>query len=100
MEQIFGEIQDEHDDENLTEKKISDTEFLFSGRLEIDYLNNEYELNIPEGDYSTLSGYIVTTLEDIPEEGSMFNIGNFEVKVMKATDKRLELLRIKVIKPQ
>jgi putative hemolysin len=56
MEQIFGEIEDEHDVEEMIEKKINDTEFVFSARLEITYLNEEYSLNIPEGDYHTLSG--------------------------------------------
>ena len=97
MEEIFGEIQDEHDDENLTEKKISDVEFTFSGRLEVDHLNNEYSLQIPEGEYSTLSGYIISGFEDIPEAGTSIDLDRFHIKVLKATDKRIELVRLKVL---
>ena len=70
LEEIFGEIEDEHDDGEYIEVQVSDMEFVFSGRLEINYLNEKYEqLHIPEGDYQTLSGYIVMTLGDIPEQG-------------------------------
>jgi putative hemolysin len=98
MEQIFGEIKDEHDEENLMEKKLSDVEYVFSGRLEIDYLNNEYQLGIPEGEYTTLSGYIISGFEDIPEAGTAIDLDDrFHVKIMKATDKRIELVRLKVL---
>src|SRR5687768_1953845 len=69
-EEIFGEIEDEHDQEQYTEEMISDTEYLFSGRLEIDYLNEKYpDLKFPHGEYETLSGYIVMTSGTIPESG-------------------------------
>ena len=97
MEEIFGEIKDEHDEENLTEKVISSAEFIFSGRLEVDYLNNEHQLRIPVGEYTTLSGYIVSKFEDIPEAGTSIDIDTFHIKVMKATDKRIELVKLKVI---
>jgi CBS domain containing-hemolysin-like protein len=97
MEEIFGEIEDEHDVEDLTEKKINDKEYIFSGRLEVDYLNEEYALDIPEGEYETLSGYIVTRNEDIPEQGEAIRIDNFEIKIVKATDKRIMLVQIKVL---
>lgn len=101
MEQIFGEIEDEHDTEELTEKKISDKEFIFSGRLEIDYLNNEYGLQIPEGEYTTLSGYIINNFEDIPEAGTSIDIDEkFHVKIMKATDKRIELVKLKLMEEE
>jgi CBS domain containing-hemolysin-like protein len=97
MEEIFGEIKDEHDEENLTEKKISEQEFVFSGRLEVDYLNSEYKLEIPEGEYTTLSGYIINNFEDIPEPGTSIDLDDrFHVKIMKASDKRIELVRLKV----
>ena len=96
MEEIFGEIKDEHDDENLTEKRISDVEFILSGRLEVDYLNREHNLQIPEGEYTTLSGYIINGFEDIPEAGTSLDLDRFHVKILKASDKRIELLRLKV----
>jgi CBS domain containing-hemolysin-like protein len=96
MEQIFGEIADEHDDEDLAEKKISETEFVLSGRLEVDYLNQEYNLSIPEGEYTTLSGYIISGFEDIPEAGTAIDLNGFHIKVLKASDKRIELVNIKI----
>lgn len=97
MEEIFGEIQDEHDEQSLTEKKISDIEFVFSGRLEIDYLNSKYDLQIPEGEYTTLSGYIISGFEDIPEAGTTIDLDRFHIKVLNASDKRIELVRLKVL---
>lgn len=100
MEEIFGEIEDEHDVEDMTEKKIGEHEYLFSGRLEVDYLNEEYGLDIPEGEYETLSGYIVTTNEDIPEQGDSVRVGHFEIKIEKATDKRIMLVRMRVLEKE
>ena len=97
MEQIFGEIEDEHDVEEMIEKKINDTEFVFSARLEITYLNEEYSLNIPEGDYHTLAGYIVTKNEDIPDQNDVIELGQYEVKILKASNKRIDLVRIKLL---
>ncbi len=96
MEQIFGEIQDEHDDEDYAEKKVSETEFIFAGRLEVDYLNSEYDLHIPEGEYTTLSGYVISGFEDIPEAGTSIDLDDFQIKVLKATDKRIELVNLKL----
>ena len=98
MEEIFGEIEDEHDVEEQNEKKISDTEFVFSARLEVDYLNEEYNLQIPEGEYETLSGYIVMNHEDIPDQGEIVYLDHFEIKIQKATDKRIEVVNLKIVK--
>lgn len=98
MEEIFGDIQDEHDEEDLAEKKVSEEEFVLSGRLEVDYLNQEYGLGIPEGEYSTLSGYIISGFEDIPEAGTAINLNGFHLKVLKASDKRIELVNLKIKK--
>lgn len=95
MEEIFGEIEDEHDTEDLTEKKVSDSEFVFSGRLEVDYLNREYELDIPEGEYATLSGYLINGMEDIPEPGESFDLDHFHFKILRASNTRLELVSLK-----
>jgi putative hemolysin len=97
MEEIFGEIEDEHDVEDMTEKKISEKEFIFSGRSEVDHINEEYGLDIPEGEYETLSGYIVTGNEDIPEQGETIMIDNFEITILKATDKRIMQVQLKVL---
>ena len=96
MEEIFGEIQDEHDDEDYAEKKVSEIEYIFAGRLEVDYLNNEYDLDIPEGEYTTLSGYIISGFEDIPEAGTTIDLNGFHLHILKATDKRIELVNLKV----
>ncbi len=92
MEEIFGEIEDEHDDECLAEKKIDANTYIFSARLEIDYLNEEYNFEIPEGEYETLGGYIVQANEDIPEQGAEIELDNFKVKILKASDKKIELV--------
>ena len=96
IEEIFGEIEDEHDVEEMVEKKLAEDEYIFSARLEISYLNEEYNLGIPEGEYHTLSGYIVTNNEDIPDQNEVIEIDHFEVKILKASNKRIELVRVKV----
>lgn len=97
MEEIFGEIEDEHDDEQLAERQLSDNEFIFSGRLEVDYLNEKYELEIPDDtdEYSTLSGYILHRNEDIPEKGEEMVIDHFVIQVLTGTDKRVDTVRLK-----
>lgn len=97
MEEIFGEIDDEHDVEEMVEKELGVNEFVFSGRLEINYLNEEYNLDIPEGDYSTLSGYIVSQNEDIPDQNEMVQLDRFEIKILKASNKIIELVRLKIV---
>ncbi len=98
MEEIFGEIDDEHDTEDLTEKKVNDQEFIFSGRLEINYLNSEYELEIPEGEYSTLSGYLITGFEDIPEPGTTIDLDNFHIKILRSTNTTIDLVNLRIKK--
>jgi len=96
LEEIFGEIEDEHDEEEFIEQKINADEFLLSGRLEIDYLNEKYdELNFPVGDYLTLSGYIVMTSESIPEkDGSKFEMDGYRFIVERLSDTKIELVRV------
>jgi putative hemolysin len=94
-EEIFGEIEDEHDQEDFVEEKISDTEYLFSGRLEIDYLNEAFPLlKFPEGEYETLSGYIVMTSGEIPEMGKDFEMDDYRFVIEKVTDKKIEEVRV------
>lgn len=96
LEEIFGEIEDEHDETGLIEEKISNEEYLFAGRHEIDYLNEKYpNLLLPEGDYQTLSGYIVTSEEDIPTEGDEIEIGKYLFILESVSDTKIERVRIK-----
>jgi len=98
LEEIFGEIEDEHDVEEYVEKVISKDEYLFSGRLEIDYLNEKYEnLNFPEGEYNTLSGYIVMTNGTIPEGTEKIEMLNYAFSLEKVSDTKIETVRVKVL---
>lgn len=100
-EEIFGEIEDEHDIEDHLEMQISETEFLFSARMEIDYLNNKYpQLRIPEGDYETLSGYIVMTSGEIPDMGDEMELDHFRFVIEKVTDKKIEEVRVFLTDPK
>ena len=96
LEEIFGEIEDEHDQEDHIEKVISENEFLFSGRLEIDHINETYDsLDIPKGEYHTLSGYIVMTSGSIPEmEGDIVDMDAYQFIIEKLSDTKIELVRI------
>ena len=95
VEEIFGEIEDEHDQEDYIEQQISEQEFLFSGRLEIDYLNEKYEaLNLPEGEYHTLSGYLVTTTETIPQQGVEIELEGYRFILELVSDTKIETIRV------
>jgi CBS domain containing-hemolysin-like protein len=95
LEEIFGEIEDEHDDEGHVELKLNDNEYLFSGRIEIDYINEKYEeINIPEGEYTTLSGYLVLTTETIPEEGAEIELNGYRYVIVQVSDKKIETVRV------
>ena len=97
MEEIFGEIEDEHDVEQLTEKQLSENEFLFNARLEIDYLNDKYELNIPVGEYQTLGGFIVALHENIPARTETIEIGKFQFTILSTDKTKINEVRMKVI---
>ncbi|HQW02654.1 MAG TPA: hemolysin family protein [Saprospiraceae bacterium] len=100
-EEIFGEIEDEHDQEDYLEEKISETEYLFSARLEIDYLNTKYPaLNFPVGEYETLSGYIVMTSGEIPELNKDFELDDYRFVIEKVTNKKIEEVRVFLINTQ
>jgi CBS domain containing-hemolysin-like protein len=97
LEEIVGDIEDEHDINELTEKALSKNEFVFSGRLEIDYLNEKYHLGLPEEDeFETLAGMILFFHGSIPGSNDVIRIKNFVFKVMKVTSTRLELINLKV----
>ncbi len=98
LEEIFGEIEDEHDTPDLVEKETGHDEWVFSCQLEVDYLNEKYGLEIPESDeYDTLAGYIIFNFEDIPPQGEVMTIGRHEIKVLRRTSSRIELARVRVI---
>ena len=97
LEEIFGEIEDEHDTTDIIEKKISDTEFIFSGRSEIDLINEKYQINLPETeDFETLAGLILYHYESIPKINSVLKIGAFQFKILKATNTRIELVKLTI----
>jgi CBS domain containing-hemolysin-like protein len=97
LEEIVGDIEDEHDINEFTEKVISNTEYIFSGRLETDYLNEKYHLNLPEADdYETLAGMILFYHGSIPKQNDVVRIGNIVVKVLKVTATRLDLVNVKI----
>ena len=99
LEEIFGEIEDEHDIEDYIMQKVSDDEYLFSGRLEIDHINEKFEeLALPEGEYQTLSGYIVMTSETIPELGEQVQLGDYCFKIEEVDETKIETVRVLKLK--
>ena len=99
VEELFGEIEDEHDsDEELIENKVDDTNYFFSTRLDVQYLNETYKLNIPESDsYETLGGFIVDFSKEIPLKGTQITIENFLFVIEEATNKKIELVKMTVL---
>lgn len=98
VEELFGEIEDEHDNYELLEEKINDQEFKFSARLEVDYLNEEYGLNIlKEEAYETLGGFIIDHTETIPEQDEVLKIDKFYIKILRASATKIDELYLKVL---
>ena len=98
VEEIFGEIDDEYDVEDEVEKTVDDNTFVFSARLEIDYLNNTYKLDLPvSDDYETLAGMVLHYCESIPEQGEELTIGKYRVKILKASHMKLDEVELKII---
>lgn len=97
LEEIVGDIEDEHDINEFTEKVVSSTEYIFSGRLEIDYLNEKYHIDLPEeDDYETLAGMVLYFHGSIPVINEVIRIKKFVVKVLRVTATRLELVNLKM----
>jgi len=95
IEEIFGEIQDEHDLLEHKEVQVSENQFIFSGRHEIDYLNDKYNLNLPESDdYETLSGYIVNHCESIPKLNEQIKVGPFIFEILEVEQTRVETVKL------
>lgn len=98
LEEIFGEIEDEHDSQDLVEKKMSDTEFLFSGRLEIEAINEKYRLDFPESDdYDTLAGYVISKYQGIPGVGETILADNKRLKILRVNASKIELVRVTIL---
>jgi CBS domain containing-hemolysin-like protein len=96
LEEIFGEIEDEHDTDNLVIKKIKENEWILSARHEISLLNVKYHFNLPEDDeYDTIAGLILSHHENIPKRNALITIGNFEFRILKASETKIELVLMK-----
>ena len=98
LEQIFGEIEDEHDKPDMVEKRISEREYVLSCRLEVEYLNEKYEIGIPESEeYDTLAGYIITRYEELPTAGTVMEFDGLRIKILRTTRSRIELARVEIV---
>ena len=99
FEEIFGEINDEHDSDNLVDKQLSPTEFIFSGRMEVKYINKTYDLNIPDNDdYETLAGYIMYHNENIPQQQEILQFDRFRFRIIRTSATKIELVKLTVLK--
>ncbi len=97
IEEIFGEIQDEHDeDEDWVEKKVGENSYILSARHEIDYLNEKYHWKLPEGDYDTLGGFILSITESIPEKEEVIRYGHIEITIVSMADNRIDNVLFKL----
>jgi CBS domain containing-hemolysin-like protein len=97
MEQIFGEIQDEYDaSEDWIEKQVDEQTYILSGRHEIDYLNEKYEWNLPEGDYETLGGMLISIYEDIPEANEMITLAPFQFQIVSVVDAKIDTVKVTI----
>lgn len=99
LEEIFGDIRDEYDTEEFEEKQLANNEYLFSGRLELDYITEKYKLKFPEdAETETLSGYIIKNNEKIPRQKERIIIDNYEFEVVTVSDTRIEMVKLKILK--
>lgn len=97
LEEIFGEIEDEHDEPNLIEKQIASNEYLFSGRLELEHLNEKFGFHFESDSSETLSGYIIENYQSIPKQKKKIIIGHYEFEIMLVTKTRIETVKLKVL---
>ena len=98
LEEIFGEIKDEYDVEEFVEKQLSEDEYIFSGRLELDFLKEKFDFNFPETESETLSGYIIQQHEMIPKPKERIIIDDYQFDVLKVSDTRIEMVKMKVLR--
>jgi len=98
VEELFGEIEDEHDVQELINERINENEFKLSARLEIDYLNEEYNLNIPKEEaYETLGGFIINQIENIPQKGEELYILNYKIIILDVSSSKIEEISLKIL---
>lgn len=98
VEELFGEIEDEHDIQELVDVRINENEFKLSARLEIDYLNEEYNLNIPKEEaYETLGGFIINQTENIPQKDEELSVLNYKIKILDVSSSKIEEISLKVL---
>jgi len=98
LEELFGEIHDEYDTESFVDKQLSENEFMFSGRLELDFLNEKYGFEFNDSESETLSGYIINHHEKIPEQKERIIIDDFEFDILHVSDTRIEMAKMKKLK--
>ncbi|MCW3086945.1 MAG: HlyC/CorC family transporter [Sediminibacterium sp.] len=98
LEEIFGEIQDEYDVEEFVEKQLAEDEFILSGRLELDYLNEKYHMKFPLAESETLSGYIINEHQSIPTQKETIIIGDYRFDIMNVSDTRIEMVKMKILR--
>ena len=99
LEEIFGEIKDEYDTEEFVEKQLANNEFIFSGRLELDYITEKYKLVFPDSEGTeTLSGFIIQNRDEIPKQRETFITGNYQFDILNVSDTRIETVKLKVLK--
>ncbi|GAA0872534.1 hemolysin family protein [Gangjinia marincola] len=97
VEELFGEIEDEHDAVVLIEEKLADDHYRFSARLEVDYINETYKLDLPESEhYETLGGMIVDHTEEIPQQGEQVNIQEIRIKIEEVSNTKIELVTVRI----
>ncbi len=97
IEELFGEIDDEHDHEERIEKKIDEHKYIFSARLEVEYLNEKYNLQLPESDdYNTLGGFVITHCNQIPLKGDVATINNYQIKILSATERKIDVIELNI----
>ncbi len=95
LEEVLGEIRDEYDfDEDVFCRKVNDTTFVLSGKAEVDFLNEKHELNIPEGDYETIAGFIIKNIFRIPNKGEVIHIDNFKFQILNADQTKIILIKL------
>ena len=101
VEELFGEIEDEHDSVALTEEQVSSNEFKFSARLEVDYINEEYKLNLPEGEnYETLGGLIVSNIGEIPSKNEVVVVEDYQFTILEVSNTKIDLVSLKILKAE
>lgn len=98
LEELFGEIEDEYDIDEFIEKQIAENEYIFSGRMELDYLEEKYNLVFPEHEFETLSGYIINYHETIPRQKERIIINDYEFEIISVSDTRIETVKLKNLK--